>query len=181
MRAVAEKKKAQNIPEYIIYMYQMEDLLRAYNFDLDDVRQYVISHYPISEAEKTEAAVWFADLAFEMKNAKVEETCHLPKTQELVDQLASIHWSLLKTDRDYFDLYQNAKPHLIRLFLEAGENAPKHEIQIAFNAIYGQLLARLRSRDVPAEILEATDTFGDILSYLNWEYFNQQEGKTRQN
>jgi hypothetical protein len=181
MRAVAEKKKAQNIPEYIIYMYQMEDLLRAYNFNLDDVRQYVISHYPISEAEKKETAIWFADLAFEMKNAKVEKTGHLPRTQELVDELASIHWTLLKTDRDYFDLYQNAKPHMIRLLLEAGENAPKHEIQIALNAIYGQLLARLRSREVPAEILEATDTFGDILSYLNWVYFNREEGRARQN
>lgn len=181
MKAVADKKKAQNIPEYIIYMYQMEDLLRVYNFNMEDIRQYVISHYPISEAEKTEAAIWFADLAFEMKKAKVEETGHLPVTQELVDQLASLHWTLLKTDKDYFDLYQNAKPHLIRLPLEAGENAPKHEIQIAINAIYGQLLARLRSREVPGEILEATDTFGNILSYLNWVYFNQEEGKTRQN
>ncbi|MCH6234839.1 DUF4924 family protein [Cognataquiflexum rubidum] len=181
MRAVAEKKKAQNIPEYIIYMYQMEDLLRVYNFSMEDIRQYVISHYPISEAEKSEAAVWFSDMALDMENAKVEESGHLPQTQELVDKLASIHWTLLKTDKDYFDLYQKAKPHFIRLLLEAGENAPKHEIQIALNAIYGQLLARLRSREVPDDILEATDTFGDILSYLNWEYFNQQEGKTRQN
>ncbi|MCL6260380.1 DUF4924 family protein [Aquiflexum sp. TKW24L] len=181
MRAVAEKKKAQNIPEYIIYMYQMEDLLRVYNFNMEDIRQYVISHYPISEGEKTEAAVWFSDMAFDMKNAKVEETGHLPQTQELVDKLAAIHWSLLKTDKDYFDLFQKAKPHFIRLFLEAGENAPKHEIQIALNAIYGQLLARLRSREVPTEILEATDTFGDLLSYLNWVYFNQEQFKTRQN
>lgn len=181
MREVAEKKKAQNIPEYIIYMYQMEDLLRAYNFNLDDVRQYVISHYPVSETEKIETTIWFSDLAFEMKNAKVEETGHLPKTQELVDQLASIHWSLLKTDRDYFDLYQNAKPHLIQLIFEAGEKAPKHEIQMAINAIYGQLLARLRSREVPADILEATDTFGDLLSYLNWAYFNSEEAKAKQN
>jgi hypothetical protein len=181
MRAVAEKKKAQNIPEYIIYMYQMEDLLRAYNFSLDDIRQYVISHYPISEAEKTEMAVWFSDLAFEMKTAKIEASGHHPQTQELVDHLAAIHWNLLKTDKVYFDLYQKAKPHFIRLFLEAGENAPKHEIQIALNAIYGQLLARLRSKEVPTEILNATDTFGDLLSYLNWVYFNQEESKTRQN
>lgn len=181
MRAVAEKKKAQNIPEYIIYMYQMEDLLRAYNFDLDDIRQYVIIHYPISDSEKTETAKWFSDLAFEMKNAKAEETGHLPQTQELVDQLASIHWSLLKSDSQYFTLYQNAKPHLIRLILESGEKAPKHEIQMAINAIYGQLLARLRSREVPTDILEATDTFGDILSYLNWVYFNKEEAKAKQN
>lgn len=181
MRAVAEKKKSQNIPEYIIYMYQMEDLLRAYHFNLDDVRLYVISHYPVSESEKEETAVWFADLAFEMKISNVENTGHLPQTQKLADRLASIHWSLLKTDKVYFDLYQNAKPHLIRLVLEAGENAPKHEIQIALNAIYGQLLARLRSREVPADILEATDTFGDILSYLNWAYFNSEEAKAKQN
>lgn len=177
MKAVAEKKKAQNIPEYIIYMYQMEDLLRAYQFNMDDVRQYVVSHYPVSETEKTETAIWFSDLASDMKKAKVEEKGHLPQTQEFVDQLASIHWRLLKTDKDYFDLYQNAKPHLIHLLLEAGGNAPKHEIQVTFNAIYGQLLARLRSREVPADILEATDSFGDLLSYLNWVFFNQEEAQ----
>jgi len=181
MKAVAEKKKAQNIPEYIIYMYQMEDLLRAYQFNMDDIRQYVVSHYPVSETEKTETAIWFSDLASDMKKAKVEEKGHLPQTQDFVDHLASIHWRLLKTDKDYFDLYQNAKPHLIHLLLEAGENAPKHEIQVAFNAIYGQLLARLRSREVPAAILEATDTFGDLLSYLNWVFFNQEEAKANQN
>jgi hypothetical protein len=159
----------------------MEDLLRAYKFNLDDVRQYVISHYPISDSEKTDTAIWFSDLAFEMKNANVEESGHLPQTQELVDKLASIHWFLLKTDSQYFGLYQNAKPHLIRLILEAGEKAPKHEIQMAINAIYGQLLARLRSREVPTDILEATDTFGDLLSYLNWAYFNQEEAKAKQN
>jgi hypothetical protein len=181
MKAVADKKKTQNIPEYIIYMYQMEDLLRAYQFNLDDVRQYVISHYPVSASEKEETAAWFADLVFEMKKAKVEESGHLPQTQGLVDQLASIHWSLLKTDSQYFGLYQNAKPHLIRLILEAGEKAPKHEIQMGINAIYGLLLARLRSREVPADILEATDTFGDLLSYLNWAFFHQEEAKAKQN
>jgi hypothetical protein len=159
----------------------MEDLLRAYHFNLDDIRLYVISHYPISDSEKTETAKWFSDLAFEMKNAKVEESGHLPQTQELVDQLAAIHWNLLKTDGEYFGLYQNAKAHLIRLVLEAGVNAPKHEIQVALNAIYGQLLARLKSREVPADILEATDTFGDFLSYLNWAYFNREEAKAKQN
>ncbi|MDX5479843.1 MAG: DUF4924 family protein, partial [Cyclobacteriaceae bacterium] len=34
MKAIADKKKEQNIGEYIIYMYQMEDLLRAFQFNL---------------------------------------------------------------------------------------------------------------------------------------------------
>ena len=39
MKSVAENKKKQNISEYIIYMYQMEDLVRSYHFNLEEIEQ----------------------------------------------------------------------------------------------------------------------------------------------
>ena len=32
---VAQHKQQENIAEYILYMFQIEDLIRAYNFDLE--------------------------------------------------------------------------------------------------------------------------------------------------
>ena len=50
MQAIAERKKSQNIGEYLVYMYQMEDLIRSYQGNMEEIGQYVVSHYPVSEA-----------------------------------------------------------------------------------------------------------------------------------
>jgi hypothetical protein len=181
MKAIAEKKKAKNIGEFIIYMYQMEDLLRAYQFNMQEVKQYVISHYPVSEEEKEETFQWFNELANSLASENVKEKGHLKSVQAMVDLLAKLHWQLLKTDNIYFNIYQKAKPHIIQMVLEAGENSPGNEIQICLNAIYGLLLAKLRGREIPKDMQQATDAFGDVLSYLNWAYFEELENRVREN
>jgi hypothetical protein len=181
MKAIAEKKKAKNIGEYIIYMYQMEDLIRAYQFNMQEIKQYVVAHYPISEEEKDETFDWFAGLANSMAKEDVKEYGHLKSVQQMVDLLAKLHWKLLKTDISYFNIYQKAKPHIIKMVIEAGENSPGNEIQICINAIYGLLLAKLRGREIPQDMVNATDVFGDVLSYLNWVYFEGLENKAREN
>lgn len=181
MKAVAEKKKAKNIGEFIIYMYQMEDLLRAYQFNMQEVKQYVISHYPVSEEEKEETFQWFNELAASMANENIKEKGHLKSVQAMVDTLAKLHWQLLKTDHTYFNIYQKAKPHIIQMVMEAGENSPGNEIQIFLNAIYGLLLAKLRGREIPKDMMEATYAFGDVLGYLNYAYFKGLEKRARDN
>ncbi len=175
MKAIAERKKASNLPEYIIYMYQMEDLIRAYGFSMEEIRQYVIVHYPISEDAKAETLTWFGELAEQMKLEGIEKTGRLKSTQNKVDKLAKLHWELLKTDKDYYAIYQKAKPHVIKLVMEAGDNPPSHEIQVCINAIYGLLLAKLHGREIPEGLTEATESFGDVLSYLNYVLINDVE------
>ena len=53
MQAIAERKKSQNIGEYLVYMYQMEDLIRSYQGNMEEIKQYVISHYPVTEEKRT--------------------------------------------------------------------------------------------------------------------------------
>ena len=170
MKSVAENKKKHNISEYIIYMYQMEDLIRSYQFKLNDIRQYVISHYPIPEEEKTEVAFWFDNLIEQMTAENIQEKGHLKDVQEEVDALAKIHWDLLKTDRDYFDIYQKAKPHVIDFVMAAKGQDLGHEIQICLNGIYGLLLCRLTGKSVPDDLQQSAEAFGLVLSYLSMVY-----------
>jgi hypothetical protein len=172
MKSVAENKKKQNISEYIIYMYQMEDLIRSYQFNLNDIRQYVISHYPISEEEKTDVTLWFDGLISRMTSEGIQEKGHLAEVQQEVDALAKIHWDLLKTDRDYFDIYQKAKPHVIDFVMAAEGQDLGHEVQICLNGIYGLLLCRLTGKKVPDELQQSAEAFGSVLSYLSLVYKN---------
>lgn len=170
MESIATQKFNESIGEYILYMYQMEDLIRSYQFNLSDIKQYVITHYPISEEEQAKALEWFADLSGQMIAESIERTGHLSFVQQHVDQLAELHWQLLKTDREYFSLYQLAKPHVVSLVLEAGTADPGHEIQVCVHALYGLLLSRLHGKEVPDSILEATTHFGKVLQYLDKAY-----------
>jgi hypothetical protein len=181
MKKVAAQKKQKNISEYIIYMYQMEDLLRAYQFNLADINQYVVAHYPISEDEKSQTLNWFSDLYQQMKEENILNSGHLMEVQKEVNCLANLHWSSLKNDASYFEIYHKAKPFVVQFFLEAGSNAPVHEIQICFNTIYGFLLAKLNGRSIPDDISQAADAFGDVLSYLNSIYHQQLQNKIRSN
>ena len=170
MKSIAEKKKGQNIAEYIIYMYQMEDLIRAYDFNMLDIRQYVIAHYPISDSEKEDTALWFGSICEQMISEKITASGHLSKIQAIVDDLAKIHWTLLKNDKEYFGIYNIAKPFVVEMIMEAGDKPVGHEIQICVNAIYGLLLAKLKGREIPKGYTEATDAFGSVLSYLSYVY-----------
>ena len=42
---VARQKRKENIAEYLLYMWQVEDLIRANRFDMDAIRKSVIAHY----------------------------------------------------------------------------------------------------------------------------------------
>lgn len=175
MKNVAEKKKKKNIGEYIIYMYQMEDLIRSYNFNLDEIRQYVISHYPLTEEEKSEMASWMESLIEQMMAEGIQAKGHLEEVQKEVDVLAQIHWDLLKSDGEYFKIYNQVKPHILDFISSAEGQDLGHEIQICLNGIYGLLLCRLTGQKIPEDLLKSAEAFGSVLSYVCLVY-KEKEG-----
>lgn len=181
MKKIAKNKREKNLAEFILYMYQMEDLIRAFDFNLEDIRQYVVAHSPTSDSEKEETLRWFGEIAAEMKASGIEKRGHLPRTQQYLDDLAKIHWEILKTDKNYFELFQKAKPHLLQLVLEAKGENPGNEIQICLHSIYGQLLARLQGREIPTDVLEANERFGDLVSYLVLVFHQRELEKIQKN
>ena len=170
MKSVADRKKSQNIGEYLIYMYQMEDLIRSYQGNIDELRQYVVSHYPVSEEEKTEIIVWFESILEKMKSQETLEKGHLKELKDLVDNLANLHWKLLKEDKTYFDTYTKAKPYILKAIVEANGENPGNEIQICLNGIYGLLLSRLLGGTVEDHRVAAAKAFGEVLGLLNFYY-----------
>lgn len=170
MKSVAEKKKSQNIGEYLIYMYQMEDLIRSYQGNMKEIRQYVIAHYPVSDAEKAEITRWFQELLDKMTQQQILEKGHLKELRDLVDNLANLHWGLLKSDRTYFETYAKAKPFILEAILSANGENPGNEIQICINGVYGLLLCRLLGKKVEEAQIKAAEAFGEVLSLLNFNF-----------
>ena len=51
---VAQQKRKENIAEYILYLYQIEDLIRAFHLDISKIEIKLVSQYQVDEKTKQE-------------------------------------------------------------------------------------------------------------------------------
>lgn len=170
---IAERKKQNNIAEYIIHLYQTEDLIRAFECDIEKVREYVIKHIPQDNSSKEEISDWYEEILTKMKKQDILQQGHLNEVNDLVNQLDLLKGQLLEGDEDFKKKYREAKPHIDEM-IKLSKGTIESEVQICLNGIYGLLLAKINGREVPEEIQPALDHFGNVLSYLSYKY--NQEG-----
>ena len=64
---IAKKLRKENITAYIIYMFQVEDMLRACQLDMEQVERSYLARFGYEEAQKQEAHEWYAALIRLMK------------------------------------------------------------------------------------------------------------------
>ena len=53
---IASQKKKENIAEYLLYMWQIEDIIRAYGLDIDQIQKHIIDSYDLPEEQKKKHA-----------------------------------------------------------------------------------------------------------------------------
>lgn len=70
---IASQKKKENIAEYLLYMWQIEDLIRVYKLDIDAIQKYIIDPYDISDEKKKEMRDWYESLIEMMRSEGVEK------------------------------------------------------------------------------------------------------------
>lgn len=164
---LADKKKKENISEYIIHMYQTEDLIRVYHFNMDEIREHVIAH--IKNADPDELYNWYKGIAEQMKAEGLVERGHLKSTQDVVKQLNALHENLLKADQQYRHIYSKTAVHIHKT-MEQSNGKVTNPVQAALNGIYGYLLLKINDRKVDESLLPAINAFGDLLSYLSYRW-----------
>jgi len=166
----AEIKKKENIAEYIIHMYQTEDLIKTFKLDLDEIFEYVIKHMSKDAPELKQLLLWYAELIEAMHVEKVIETGQrLESTQEYVKVLSSLHEKLLASDEPYRKIYDLAKFD-IHNHIEASDGKIDDPIQVCLNAVYGKLLISLNGKKLGLEQEELVKRLAEVLAYLSKKY-----------
>ena len=165
----AERKKLTNIGEYIIHMYQTEDLIRAYKMDVEELDKYVLSHLPLEDKEHLEFKLWYEELKNEMLAEDIIEKGHLIRVQKIVEEITELHHTLLEIDGEYRKTYHNSEPNISRYMSLSGGKIT-NPIQICLNGIYGLLLLRMNGKKIEEDTQATLDTFGDVISYLSFKY-----------
>ena len=63
----AKQKRKENIAEYILYLFQVEDLIRACDLDMEIIDKQLIPQYKTDTNTSTEISAWYKNLVLMMK------------------------------------------------------------------------------------------------------------------
>jgi hypothetical protein len=174
---IAQQKEKENIAEYIIYMYQIEDVVRACDLNLERVMStYVIPQLPDASFEG-QYRTWYMAIVDEMKRGGMQKTGHLSRINEIMVELSYLHNTLLNLANDpkYKTVFEAASP-FIEEFKQRSDLKDKNHIEIAFHAMYMKLLLRLQKKDITQESEEAFDAMRMMLAYLSRAYHKMKSG-----
>lgn len=167
MKEIANKLKEKNIAEYLIYMWQIEDLIRANNCDIDKLTDNVISGFNLNETEKENLVEWYDNLINMMHAEGVNEKGHLQINKNVISELEELHGNLLATTQFpfYHAAYYKALPFIVELRQKNGRKE-ESEIETCFEAMYGVLLLRLQKKNITEETQKAINAISNFLSML---------------
>jgi len=166
---LADKKKAENISEYIVYMYQTEMLVRNFDFDIDKIKVHVFGNIPsekMSDEQKEKNLEWYEQIIAQMKKERLEKEGHLESVQKEVDKLSALSIELLTQDELYQSVFNDARV-AIRTNIQASKGLVTNPVQACLNGVLGLLIARMNGKEIPDEIQEQLEQFGNVLSYLS--------------
>lgn len=175
---IAQKKKQENIAEYLLYMWQVEDLIRANDLDMDRIRETVISRYDQPSEVREEIMRWYQELIDMMRGEGVKEKGHIQLNKNVIITLTDLHLRLLKSPQKmvYQAAYYKTLPYIVQLRSKSGgEELP--ELETCFTAVYGFLLLRMQGKEVTPQTMEAVQQISSFLALLSGEYRDEQRGE----
>ena len=164
----ASAKKRENIAEYLLYMWQIEDLIRSYGLDIDRIDHEIIDKYQnLTDEQRREMHDWYESLIDMMRREGVAEKGHLQINKNTLNDIERLHRELLKDPKfaSYANQYYATLPLIVELRAKAGENK-KDEIETLFEALYGLLLMRLQGKEISPETLQAAGQISKFLALL---------------
>jgi flagellin-specific chaperone FliS len=175
---IAREKRKTNIAEYLLYMWQVEDTIRACDFDMEIIEKRIISQFTEVEKVKSEIRDWYANLILMMHEEGIREKGHLSLVQTMTDDLYQLHRKLLyeKQDEKYLEQYSWAAPN-IREFSQKLNGQSSNEIETCLYGLYALLLLRLQKKEISNETREAMQTFSNLLAVLSERFKQIETGK----
>ncbi len=175
---IASQKHKENIAEYLLYMWQIEDIIRANDLDIDKIKTNVIDKFNLAPAQQKEMAEWYESLIDMMRRENVEKGGHLQLNKNVIIQLTDLHLALLKDPRfpEYTAEFYKTLPYIVELRAKSGEK-PTGEIETCFNALYGMLMLRLQSKDISPETKQAIAQISKFIAVLTKDYHLDREDK----
>ncbi|MCM1483902.1 MAG: DUF4924 family protein [Muribaculaceae bacterium] len=175
---IASKKRKENIAEYLLYMWQVEDMIRANGLDIDRIDHNVIDRFNLTPEQHKEMKDWYESLIDMMRREGIEKSGHLQMNRNVLSQLVALHQALLKDPRfaDYSAEFYRTLPYIVELRSKSGDDKPG-EIETCFNALYGMLMLRLQGKEITPDTANAIKQISRFIAVLAADFKLDEEEK----
>jgi len=144
------KSKKENIAEYILYLWQMEDYLRAF-------------------PQNAEATPELHDLNEMMHREGILEGGHLALAQNALAELEELHRALLDEDAMYRAAIIRMQPSL-NLLKAKTDRPTMSDIEACLTLLYQIMLLRLQKREISPETADVQQRATQVLQFLSKNY-----------
>jgi len=167
---VAKELRRTNIAEYILYMWQLEDLLRACSFNAETIELQLARRFNSDENMTREIASWYNNLAAMMEKEHVQEKGHLQVLINLVNDLNEFHLKMIEIQKDQEYVWLcSLNQEAIREFCHRSGDE-MNEVEACLNALYGVMLLKLKNAEISEVTRKTAERFGRMIGHLSARY-----------
>lgn len=145
--------KKNNIAEYILYLWQIEDYLRAF-------------------PQQAESNQELQDLSQMMHQENILESGHLQLAQNALNELEELHNDLLDQEATYRAAIIQLTPSLT-IFKAKTDRPTMSDIEACLIFLYQIMLLRLQKRPISSETEQVQHQVTKVLQYLSKTYKEQ--------
>ena len=173
---IAQELRKNNIAEYLLYMWQVEDTIRAFGWSLPRIRREYISRFDYSDEQKEDEADWFGNLIRMMNEEGCREQGHLQINKVTLQLLSELHQQLLASPK--FPFYNTAYYKVLPFIVELrgrGANKEEDEIETCLNSLYGVMMLRLQKREITPNTQHAVKEISTFIGMLSDYYKKDKE------
>lgn len=143
---IALQKRKENIAEYILYLWQVEDLLRALQFSPEAIYATLVDKIEgADEQQKENIFNWYMQIVELLRKEGKESQGHLEHTLHLIADMHNLHLQLMKlpVGVHYRTTYAALSPELPRLRTII-DKSDISDTELCFRALYAALLYRIK-------------------------------------
>lgn len=173
---IAQQKRKENIAEYILYLWQLEDLLRALQFSPEAIYATLVKPRHLDSQQEQLLLAWYMDIAHLLEQEGKEKSGHLDHTLHLISDMHDLHLRLMnqqEVDVMYRQRYTVLTQYLPTLRSLLGKDSDMSDTELCFRALYAAMLYRIKGEgeSVVADTLEVISPFIATLT----DYFHKVE------
>jgi hypothetical protein len=191
---IAKELRKKSIAEYLLYMWQIEDIIRAYQCSLTKIRREYIDKFDYTDVQKDEEEDWFGDLIRMMNQEGCRESGHLQINKVVMQSLNELHAQLLASSKFpfYSAEYYRVLPFIVELrgktkqvadrmarknepnLKEIAANLGHSEIETCFDLLYGVMMLRLQKKEISHETEAALKEITTLIGMLSDYYLKDK-------
>ena len=173
---ISQQLRKSNIAEFILYMWQIEDIIRAYQCDLSAIRKNYIAQFQLSNEQREDMVDWYANLIRMIREEGKVQGGHININKIVVQQMTELHNELLASPKFpfYNSEYYRVLPFIVELRSKGGDKEIS-EIETCLDALYGVMMLRLQKKEVSTQTETAVKEITTFLGMLSDYYKKDKE------